>query len=401
MKNILLFMPYGSVGGMERLALSFYRQYKKSGYNVTAVKIVGLKDDIINFGADEIVLSQKDFCEYTKLQRLKLYFKLPFILGRIIKKYNIEYSISFGDMANTFSALSRTNELKVASIHALKSVEFTNNSQLNKLFKLGYKSIYKKFQKVVCISNAIKEDLINNCEYKFNNLRVIYNPHDIQLIKDKSKETLSIVDDEIFSDSKIILFLGRLTGQKSPWHLIKAFSHLNDADTKLVFIGDGDKTVEEYCKYLVNEFGLMQKVIFLGRRENPYKYLSKANVLALTSQYEGTPNVIVEAITLGIPIVSSFCTNGIMEMMALAETKIQNQLIITESGIITPNLFQGILSIPENYEITDNETIIAQALKYILVNQQKFNESINANKSELLKKYDISEVCEKYLSEHN
>ena len=90
--HILLIMPYGSVGGMERLAETFYNNYKKQGFQVKSVKIIGLENDIINFGDDEIILSRKDFAAYSPAQRLLFYAKIPFLLKNIIKRYNIDDS---------------------------------------------------------------------------------------------------------------------------------------------------------------------------------------------------------------------------------------------------------------------------------------------------------------------
>ena len=158
-KSILLIMPYGSVGGMERLAKNFYNHYKSLGHEVKAIKFIGLESDIINFEDDEIVFSDKDLYELSPIKRLWFYFSIPWKIRKIIKKTNADYSIAFGDMANMFSSLSFTKEFKVASIHALKSVEFKNKTLLNKFFKLGFTTSYKYFNKVVCISKAIEQDL--------------------------------------------------------------------------------------------------------------------------------------------------------------------------------------------------------------------------------------------------
>ena len=139
MKSILLFMPYGSVGGMERLAYTFYNKYKELGYKVYGVKIIGINSDIINFGEDEIALSLKDFVAYSKIDRIKFYLSIPFKLRQIIIDKKIDYTISFGDMANCFSALTKTKENKIASIHSLKSVEITKLTLMNKLFVKSYK----------------------------------------------------------------------------------------------------------------------------------------------------------------------------------------------------------------------------------------------------------------------
>jgi glycosyltransferase involved in cell wall biosynthesis len=399
MKNILLIMPYGGVGGMERLAIYLHNHYKNQGYNVKVLKIIKLKTDIVNFGGDEYFLSDIDFTSMSFLSRLFFYLKAPLSIRRLINNNNVNFSIAFGDMANVFSSLSFTGEFKIASIHALKSVEFTSKNFLNIIFKLAFKSSYYFLDKVVCISEAIKKDLITNCDFSFpEKLKVIYNPHDINQMLSMSLEPIELNDELRLFEQDVILFLGRLSIQKSPWHLVKAFSQVvkNNNNLNLIFIGDGDDNVLKYLKILIEELNIKDKVFFLGRKSNPYQYLKKANVLALSSYYEGTPNVIVEAIANEVPIVTSNCTDGIIELMSNSQLDQIGQLLETESGIITPNFFKGSLSIPKNNELIEEEILFAKALDLVLSNK-KYKEKLIENKEKLLKKFNIENIAEQYL----
>lgn len=399
MKSILLIMPYGSVGGMERLAINFYNYYKNNGYTVKAIKIIKLESDIINFGEDEIFLSNIDFCEMSFSKRFLFYLKIPFMIRKIIKQNKTSHSIAFGDMANIFSSLTFTKEYKIASIHALKSVEFVNKSFLNTIFKLGFKTSYINFDKVVCISTAIKVDLIKNCGFRFKEkLKVIYNPHDIETITNLSKIAIESKEENGVFDKKTVLFLGRLCTQKAPWHLIKAFSLLvkKSNSYNLVLIGDGDVNVLNYINKLIEELQIKENVFLLGRKSNPYQYLSNASVLALSSYYEGTPNVIVEAITCEIPIVSSNCTDGIIELMSNKKLHKNGDLLITESGIITPNFFKDNLSIPENNEFIEEEIQFSNALEMIL-SDDNYKTQLILNKKTLLEKFEMKKIAEEYL----
>ncbi len=392
-------MPYGSVGGMERLALYLYEFYKKQGYNVKAVKIIKLDTDIISFGEDEYGLSSVDFYQLSAPKRFYFYLKIPFLVRKIVKQNKIDYSISFGDMANVFSSLTFTNEFKIASIHALKSVEFVNKTFFNRLFKLSFRTTYYFIDKVICISDAIKKDLIEKCKFKFKEkLKVIYNPHDIakmvalSLINLESKEEL-----EIFKKD-VVLFLGRLSIQKSPWHLVKSFSLAlkQNPNTNLVFIGDGDVEVENHLIKLIKHLKINNNVFFLGRKSNPYPYIKKAKIIALSSYYEGTPNVIVEAIAIETPVVTSNCTDGISELMSLEKCIKKTNYIETETGLITPNFFKGYLDIPVDFDFIEEEYDFATALDKIL-NDESYKAALMLNKTKLLAKFDLAIVAKKYL----
>ncbi len=396
MKNILLIIPYAGVGGIERLAFTFYKHFTNAGYNVKVVKIIKLETDLFNFGSDEFFLSQIDLSKMSSFKRMLFYLVAPFRLRKLILRENISDSISFGDMANVFSSLTFTDEFKIGSIHSLKSIELSNKNLLNKIFKISYNTSYKNLNKIVCISNAIKTDLINNCNFKDKEkLKVIYNPHDINEIVSKSKEIIPENEQHLF-DNKTIVFLGRFSIQKAIWHLIKAFSVIETNNVNLIFIGDGDDAITKTLKDLVKKLYLNENVYFLGRKSNPYKYLVKADVLALSSYWEGTPNVIVEAIILNVPIVSSFCTDGIVEMMSVKTKEYLDGLIYTESGFITPTLFKGVMEIPKDDTIIEEEIKFSNALDFVL-NSNKYKEIMIVNKIKLLEKYKLEVVSNLYL----
>lgn len=400
MKTIILFMPYGSVGGMERLALTFYDFYKNEGYKVIGVKIIGLENDIISFGKNEISLSKKDFHQYSKIGRLLFYIKIPWLLRKTVKNNTADFTISFGDMANCFSAMTKTHERKIASIHAVKSIEFQTGSYLNSFFKKSLRTRYQRFQKVVCISKAIKNDLSKKLNYPHDNLEVIYNPHPIDKIIGLSKQPMTERGErKIFKDYKVLLFIGRLSIQKSPWHLLHIFHLLNDKSYQLVFIGDGDAQVKKYLEQIIAKLGEQKNVHFLGRKNNPYPYLKQAHLLCLTSLYEGTPNVIAESIILKTPVITSHCTDGLLEMMSDGDEQKQDNLILTKAGIITPNLYKGKLEIPDKETIISEERTYVKALQYFEKYQAKFYRDLENNYENLTRKYRMSHVCRAYLSE--
>lgn len=405
-KRILLLIPYGSVGGMERLALTFYKRMKKQNYDVKVLKLIKLADDIILFGDDELYLSEKDFSEMSFIQRLLFYLSIPFRFRRIIKEYKITDTISYGDMCNLFSSLTFSKENKVASIHAQKSIELVNRTLLNRIYEWSYKNSYRNLDKVVCISEAIKDDLIEKCGYAFpNNLEVIYNPHDINYIKGlASKDVLSNEEKKLFANHDVILFLGRYSPQKAPWHLIRSFSIVaeKNLNARLVFIGSGDETIYFELNKLVDKYNLRDKVCFLGQKSNPYPYLKAAKVLVLTSYYEGTPNVIIESIAVETPIVSTNCTKGIWELMCVDWRKdykeISELAILVDSGYISPSMFKDTFSFDSNLKLLDREKEFADAIHHTVLDGPSIVDRIHRNYDELLAKYEVSHAIREYLS---
>ena len=401
MKRILLVIPAGGIGGMERLAENLFKTYQSEGYVVKVVKIIQQPSDIIGFGADEIALSTVDFSQMSSKQRYLFYFQIPVKLRKIIKKEQITHSISFGDMANLFSSLTGTSEYKIGSVHSLKSVELQHPNLFNRLTRIAYKSSYRSFNRLVCISQAIRKDLLENCGYRFpNNLDVIYNPHAISVYQQKAEEKMVEADLSIF-EKPTVVFVGRITYQKAPWHLIAAFQLLKQkiADVQLVIIGDGVSEIEQKLHKQLDGYGIADAVHFLGLRSNPYPYFKAAQVVALSSFYEGTPNIIVESLAVGTPFVSTLSTDGITEMMTLDGQLVwsDDKLARTVTGIITPNFYNGDLTAPEQVAITENHHLMANAL-YEVLTTNTYREQVKLHQAEILKKYHIDLIAQAYLS---
>lgn len=402
-RRILLIIPYGGVGGMERLALHLYRHYRSLGDTVKVVKLVRLPDDFINFGEDEIALSETDLADMPAWRRFAFYLSIPRTIARAVREHAITHSIAFGDMGNLFSSLSLSGEFKVASLHSLKSMELSSPTLLNRLFRLAYRTSYRRFDRVVCISEAIRTDLLTNCGYGFpHNLEVIYNPHDVAGIVRASTEPLDTTEEDLFS-LRTVVFLGRVTAAKAPWHLLKAFHGLLERGTqaRLLVIGDGDAALTQYMKGLVDELGIGPNVLFIGRRANPYKYLARADVLALSSHFEGTPNVIVEAIALGVPVVSSYCTDGIVELMSTSGAAGTEAPFELDAGIVTPRLAVGAGALPPpgavSAPLTAAETAFADALFKVLGNDA-YRQAVRNARDGLLAKFDVAASARAYLA---
>ncbi len=112
----------------------------------------------------------------------------------------------------------------------------------------------------------------------------------------------------------MILTCGRLSKQKNHRLLIKALSKIrNDINGKLVIIGEGEErtNLEKY----ISQERLTDHVFLLGWVENPFPYMTICDVFALSSDYEGLGNVLVEALMCGTPIVSTDCPHGPREIL--------------------------------------------------------------------------------------
>ena len=145
-------------------------------------------------------------------------------------------------------------------------------------------------------SNSIKEVYPDYSQ----KLVTVYNGYDFESILEKSIEKIAI---EIAPQS--ICTIGRIEENKGSDRVVEVIKLLHQQGKKYhhYFIGAGD--MEEELKKQVKEYQLEDYVHFLGYQKNPYQYLSKMQVLLSMSKQEGFPGVYVEALSLGVPFVST------------------------------------------------------------------------------------------------
>ena len=99
--------------------------------------------------------------------------------------------------------------------------------------------------------------------------------------------------------------VGRISPEKNHARLIRAFAlvHEQRADTRLVIIGDGP--LRERCEALAETIGVADAVVFAGLQLNPWALMNECDVFVMGSDYEGQPMVILEALVLGLPVVTT------------------------------------------------------------------------------------------------
>lgn len=163
---------------------------------------------------------------------------------------------------------------------------------------------YPQAKAIVCVSEAVKKDLM---EYNasLENVRVIYNPVVEETITGLSEKP---VDHPWFYDKTIpvLVAVGRLVAAKDYPTLLEALALVaGKIPVRLVILGEGD--LEGDLKKAAKELGIQEHVDFLGWRENPYAYVSRGSLFVSASLREGFSNVIIEAMAVGTPVVSTDC----------------------------------------------------------------------------------------------
>lgn len=172
---------------------------------------------------------------------------------------------------------------------------------------------YVRADAVIAVSEGVADDLARGIRFPLERISVIYNPVDLDRVERLARES---VDHRWFSPDEppVIVTAGRLAPAKDLMTLLRAFSILRKKRVaRLVVLGEGALRAE--LEHLVRELGIEADVSMPGFVSNPYAYMARARVFALSSRTEGLPTVLIEALACGCSVVSTDCPSGPAEIL--------------------------------------------------------------------------------------
>ncbi len=217
--------------------------------------------------------------------------------------------ISFLEIANFVNILTDKNTI----ISFRTSLVFFNKGIINKIYKRLIKLLYPRATKIIINSREHKEYLIKELDIPLNKVQTIYNPIDLPLIN-KLKNTPINLPFSRNNNHKIFITIGRLDPQKHIPALVNSFKNLSPENILLI-IGDGPE--KNNLLNLIKKYDLNRQIFLLGKKKNVYKYLNIADYLIFSSQVEGFTNVLIEAMTCNLPIITSDFKTGAREIIDL------------------------------------------------------------------------------------
>lgn len=300
-KKIMFVFPCLEGGGAERVITNIIRHLDNRLYDIS----------LILFETKGPYLSSiPDYVNLYDLKKKRSGFfsvlKIIFSLIIIFRKVRPNTIISFINMTSVITIISR--HLSFIKCKLIIGIRIYFHSELIKTFNKLNLFLYKRLLKYAnCfIVNSVELGKYSAQFFHINpnKIKVIYNPIDFENINKLKNEHL-----DGLSSGQYILAVGRLSNEKGFSYLLKAFFLIREKiHENLVILGKGPD--EKILKGMASDLGIQERVLFLGFQSNPYKFMRNASIFVLSSLYEGFPNVLLEAMACGAPVISTNCTSG-------------------------------------------------------------------------------------------
>ncbi|SFG25472.1 glycosyltransferase [Oribacterium sp. WCC10] len=318
MKNIAIITTSLNSGGAERIAGLLSKEL--SNYYNVYLFLLSTENIIYEYGGTIVDIGVDCPLYEHLIKRYKEYYK-------------IDVAISFLEIMNFANIRTKGKEKVIISERCVQSlIEPSLDAQTYKM-----KKYYNYADVIVPCAYGVQYDLEKN--YSLNNyMRVIYNFINKEKIKDLANCELDKEIRDFIGDADFFLNIGRLDPQKNQLRIIEAFEEFYKKNNKykLIILGSGRSKKE--LEAAITRYNLTDKVKLLPYENNPFKYMSKAKALLLASRYEGLPNAVLEAMTVGCPVIATDCLSGPRELLGGINDYNEkiDSILILDRGILVP-----------------------------------------------------------------
>jgi glycosyltransferase involved in cell wall biosynthesis len=308
-KRVLFLVPAfsGGVGGAERVIATVLRHLDHTRFECH-LALVQAGDAYLNDIPEEVTVHQ--------LRVSRMRYCLPSIV-QLARKIKPETILSTVPYLNAMSILARL--FLPRNIHLLIREAATPSAFLAKdtkhprLWEFFYRHLYRRADKIICLSDSMQRDFVENFQLPQEKLIRVYNPVDVEMVQRLARMGANPYG----TTGPNLVVAGRLRKEKGVDLLLDAMQTVIQKipSAHLTILGEGQD--EAQLKEQVHRLGLNHNVDFLGFMQNPWPYIVNADLFVLPSRAEGLPNSLLEALALGTAAVASDCVGAMRELQSI------------------------------------------------------------------------------------
>lgn len=357
-KNIAIIIPSLKTGGAEKVAAMLSRYLSQRGHSVTLFLENPSRKGAFAYGGRIVALCSPRVSN----PWIKMMYQARHLKG-LKREYQIDCSISFMEESNFINILARQNDRVIISVRTYLSARLEEwGKKKSARYRFLIAALYNRADKIVALTQGVKQDLQGDFHCKGSKIRVIANPLDPDAAQRKScADGLPQNPGE-----KKVVAIGRLEDVKAHWYLIRAMKEVVRAypQSHLYILGKGYNA--PVLSRLADSLGIAGHVHLDGFCENVYAFLSQAQCFVLSSKVEGFGNGMLDALSCGVPVISTDCCCGPREILAPG-TQRPGKLDkpeYAEYGILVPAPDSG----KDNFSLrlTPGENCLADAILKLL-----------------------------------
>lgn len=304
-RHIAIYLPSLHGGGAERVMLTLANGFAARGHRVDLLLAkaegpylseVSDRVNLIDFDRNRVLTSFWPLVSYLRRER-------PEAMLSALGHANL--------IAIAARALARVRTRLVISER--NSLAHLDGTPWMRLFRQLMRWLYPRADRIVAVSRGIARELVEELGVSSQRINAIPNPVDVDRIAAlaaRRPEHLWLQPNSV----PVILAVGRLEYQKDYPTLLAAFAQLRaQRDVRLIILGEGSLRPE--LERRIAEAGLSECVMLAGFHQNPFAWMAASSLYVLSSQFEGFPNSLVQAMACGTRIVSTNCPTGPGEIL--------------------------------------------------------------------------------------
>lgn len=308
-RSVLFLLPTLQGGGAERVVTTILRHLDRSRFDLTLAVVDGRSPALL----DELPPS----VEYIDLRCRSVRYAAPSILRLVWKRRPDVLFSTIGHLNLIVALMKPLFPLGVLVIARETGVvsETIPNSSCPPLWRALYRWLLQLCDHVVCQSRGMQEALIEYAGVPAAKTVVIHNPIDLERVRRLCLQPCCPCGPSpAVSDGSIhLVAVGRLSVEKGFDLLIEAVALCRNPRLRLCILGEGQ--LRRQLEVLAVNRGVGAQVRFVGFQANPYHCIARANALVLSSRHEGFPNVALEALACGTPVIATPAPGGISEIL--------------------------------------------------------------------------------------
>lgn len=307
--RLAIFLPSLAGGGAERAMVNLLGEIARRGVRIDLVLStatgpyldeVPAEVRVVDLGTSRVVTSLPSLVRYLRRAR-------PEVMLTVLTHASLVGLVARG--------LARVGTRVVVAEHDTMS-EVARETVRRRAHLLPFlvRRLYPRADEIIAVSSGVADDLAEFVGLPRSRVEVVYNPVVTPEVKAAAH---SDVPHPWLGQGEppVVLGIGRLQPRKKDFALlIRAFAKARgETGARLIILGEGPE--RSALEELVNNLGVESCVAIPGFVDNPYAYLARASLFVLSSQWEGLPTVLIEALYCGVPVVSTDCPSGPREIL--------------------------------------------------------------------------------------